>query len=61
MNAGQMLLAGFTGLFTKVEGELLMLYDHFKRLKLNDGFESIDMQQEQKNLKVEHVVIYLKN
>lgn len=56
-----MLLAGFTGLFTKVEGELLMLYDHFKRLKLNDGFESIDMQQEQKNLKVEHVVIYLKN
>lgn len=52
MTAGQMLLAGFSGLFTKVDGELLALYEIFRKLKVPEGYDNIDLQQEQKKLKV---------
>lgn len=54
MNAGQMLLEGFTGLFKRVEDELATLYDCFRRLKSHDATleSSSDAQQDHKNLKV---------
>ena len=53
MNAGQMLLEGFTGLFKRVEDELSTLYDCFRRLKSRDAtLENSDTQQDHKNLKV---------
>ena len=54
MTPGQMLLAGFSGLFTKVDTELLSLYDNFRKMKSVDGIEHVDLHQEQKNLKVRH-------
>lgn len=54
MNPGQMLLAGFSGLFTKVEGELHVLYDYSRKLKNPDGLDHLDMQHDQKNLKVKN-------
>ena len=47
-----MLLAGFSGLFTKVEVELSSLYETNRKMKVPDGFDHIDLVQEQKNLKV---------
>ena len=52
MSGGQMLLAGFSGLFTKVEVELSSLYETNRKMKVPDGFDHIDLVQEQKNLKV---------
>ena len=55
MNAGQMLLEGFAGLFKRVEDELSTLYDCFRRLKshgINSTLENSDSQQDPKNLKV---------
>ena len=52
MSGGQMLLAGFSGLFTKVEVELSSLYETNRKMKVPDGFDHIDLLQEQKNLKV---------
>ena len=49
MNAGQMLLEGFTGLFKKVEDELSVLYDYFRRSQ--DLSDSPDIQHDPKNLK----------
>ena len=47
-----MLLAGFSGLFTKVEVELSSLYETNRKMIVPDGFDHIDLVQEQKNLKV---------
>ena len=47
-----MLLAGFSVLFTKVEVELSSLYETNRKMKVPDGFDHIDLVQEQKNLKV---------
>ena len=52
MTPGQMLFAGFSGLFTKVETELSSFYDAFKKLQPNDSFDNIELNEEQKNLKV---------
>ena len=52
MTPGQMLLAGFSGLFMKVEAELSVLHDAFKKLHHVEGIEHVDLFQEQKNLKV---------
>ena len=46
MTPGQMLLAGFSGLFAKVEAELSAFYEAFKKLQHNDVFHSIDSNQE---------------
>ena len=52
MTPGQMLLAGFSGLFAKVETEICAFYDAFKKLEPNETFDSIELNQEQKNLRV---------
>ena len=52
MTPGQMLLAGFNGLFSKVELELNSLYDSYKRLQPFEGVEHVDLHQEQKKLNV---------
>jgi len=56
MSAGQMLLAGFSGLFNKVELELSSLYEAYRKMKSPDGFDHIDLQQEQKNLKFSKLI-----
>eukprot|EP00795_Rhopilema_esculentum_P008911 gene8911-16536_t len=48
MSPGQMLLAGFSGLFTKIESELGSLYDSFKKFQPSDSFENLDLHQDQK-------------
>ena len=56
MNAGQMLLEGFTGLFKKAEDELSVLYDYFRRLKSHDASTTAEQDnQQEKNLKVSHL------
>ena len=52
MSPGQMLLAGFSGLFTKIESELGSLYDSFKKFQPSDSFENLDLHQDQKLPKV---------
>ena len=47
MTSGQMLVAGFSGLFAKVEAELSGFYDAFRKLQLNGLTDSIDLSQEQ--------------
>ena len=59
MTPGQMLLAGFNGLFTKVESELNALHETFKKLQTFEGMEHVDLQQEQKNLKVSLLALLL--
>lgn len=61
MTAGQMLLAGFSGLFTKVDGELLALYEIFRKLKVPEGYDNIDLQQEQKKLKLSKIMCFSVN
>ena len=46
MTPGQMLLAGFSGLFAKVEAELSAFYEAFKKLQQNDVFDCIESNQE---------------
>lgn len=53
MTPGQMLLAGFSGLFTKVEGELVSLYDFARKLTIPDGSNMIDMNHDSKDVKSE--------
>ncbi|XP_066926510.1 serine/threonine-protein kinase SMG1-like [Clytia hemisphaerica] len=53
MNAGQMLLEGFTGLFKKAEDELSVLYDYFRRLKSHDVSTANEQDnQQEKNIKL---------
>lgn len=59
MTPGQMLLAGFSGLFAKVEAELCTFYDALKKLQPNEVFDSIELNQEQNNLKVIILDLYM--
>ena len=55
MSAGQMLLACFSGLFTKVEVELMGLYESYRKVKMPNGFD--DLQQEQRTLQASFKII----
>ncbi|XP_065681003.1 serine/threonine-protein kinase SMG1 isoform X2 [Hydra vulgaris] len=48
MSPGQMLLACFSGLFTKVEVELMGLYEAYRKVKIPSGFD--DLNQDQRTL-----------
>ena len=47
MTSGQMLLAGFSGLFAKFEAEFSTLFEAFKKLQLSCVFETVELNQEQ--------------
>ena len=59
MSPGQMLLAGFSGLFAKVESELSALYDAYRKLQPLEVFEHLELHQDQKNLKVQSIQCYV--
>ena len=47
MTSGQMLLAGFSGLFAKFETEFSTLFEAFKKLQLSSLFSNIELNQQQ--------------
>ena len=52
MTAGQMLLAGFNGLFTKVENELSSLLGLMRNLEMDEKDQNLDIVKESQNLSI---------
>ena len=52
MTAGQMLLAGFNGLFTKVENELSSLQGLVRTLTVDQKDHNLDVVKESQNLSI---------